>query len=312
MLVWDSGWVNMNLHFFDWSQRAPSSLPTLIFLHGMGGTGSIWRPIAASLEDQIRCIAPDQRGHGKSRPLTSEQLRHMSALDYGQDVLDLLESLHPHQGLQDFILVGHSMGARTALAVGHLLSRRASHPLRSKIRGTVCVDIGLQGSWGGGMGRPLAQFLETLPSEFASRADLKEWVTGRCPDPSIAQYLIAVSKNLADSNAEKWGFPFDQEAVLQTIAQAQPEPNLVGTRPQTQTLSPLADWALDLNDLQIPVTFLRGETSRVWSSSDYQNQKTLLESPLFHFEEWSQCGHGLPFEQRARFVEWLKKLVQLA
>lgn len=283
----------MNLHLNEWFPRGNFSpagrSPTFLFLHGMGGTGSIWRPIAAQLEDVYYCVAPDQRGHGQSRPVPTAEKNLWRATDYAQDLKQLFEE----RDWRDVTVIGHSMGARTSLALGHLF---LSDP--GRLRQVVCVDIGLKGAWGGGMGRPLADFLENLPREFADRKTMRDYLFAHCPDPAIAQYLSAVAKNLAPAGAaERWGFPFDHEDVVATIHQA---------NAGQQDSIPV--WTMELVGAGVPVTYLRGETSRVWSKEDYEAQRNQYRHPLLQFQEWENCGHGLPFEQRARFVEFVKSL----
>src|SRR6201987_2660632 len=96
MLVALKRMVNMELHFFKWMPRSnvqstELSRKMLIFLHGMGGTGQIWRPIAASLEEEFLCIAPDQRGHGQSRPIPASEANSFHASDYAKDIVQLIE-----------------------------------------------------------------------------------------------------------------------------------------------------------------------------------------------------------------------------
>lgn len=297
----------MKLQFSEWKPQILSGSGRFLFLHGMGGTGALWRPVAAQLEDQWICTAPDQRGHGRSRPVPEAEAKSFLALDYAQDVFETFFT--ESSGSPKTWIVGHSMGARTTLALLHLIAQH--HPAWiSKIAGAICVDIGLQGAWGGGMGRPLADFLERLPESFSNRADLKSYLNQNCPDPSIAQYLSAVAKNSGGPQGpENWGFPFDHQAIIETIHQANSSAReALAQDSRAQGLSRLADWALQAVDAGIPVTFLRGQTSRVWSSVDFQKQKSQLESPLFQFQEWENCGHGLPFEQRVRFVSFLQSL----
>jgi len=274
----------MKLHYFEWPNH-PSSTPNssssfpLVFLHGMGGTGQIWRPVTAALEDSFRCVALDQRGHGASRPVpVGEPGFH--AMDYARDVLETLSSLK----IERYFLISHSMGVRTALALAHLAPE--------KIAGIIAVDIGITSEWGGGIGLPLANFLEALPTEFPNRMELKNYVFKECPDPAIAQYLTAVAKKVNDS-PETWIFPFDHEALVKTIHQADD--------------APLGEWTLSALEEGIKITFLRGENSKVWLKPDYEAQKKQYVHPLLNFEEWEKCGHGLPFEQRAQFVEFIKK-----
>jgi pimeloyl-ACP methyl ester carboxylesterase len=279
--------VNMKLHYFEWS---PQILPTpnknpafpMIFLHGMGGTGSIWRPITAKLEDQFKCIALDQRGHGLSRPVPASE-PGFHADDYARDVIETLDEI----GIDRFFLIGHSMGVRTALDVARQIPKR--------VIGLVAVDIGISSAWGGGIGLPLASFMEALPSTFPNRSDLKNYVFEHCPDPAIAQYLTAVSKKISDA-PETWNFPFDHEALVKTIHQANE--------------AQLDQWVPDALNAGVSMTFLRGENSKVWLKHDYEAQRAKFVHPLLKFEEWENCGHGLPFEQRVRFVLFLESFVK--
>jgi pimeloyl-ACP methyl ester carboxylesterase len=175
------------------------------------------------------------------------------------------------------------MGVRTALA----LTRKEPE----KVAGVTAIDIGLTSDWGGGIGVPLANFLQNLPETFSSRPELRSHLFTHCPDPAIAQYLAAVSQKTSET-PEIWGFPFDHEALVKTIYQAHQ--------------APLKDWLFECLGKGVPFEFLRGSNSRVWLKEDYETQKQTLQHPLLKFEEWENCGHGLPFEQRNRFIDHLK------
>ena len=275
--------VKTSLNFFRWGPKSPeSSSIHLVFLHGMGGTGRIWRPIASALEDQFDCIAPDQRGHGGSQALPESESHQFHAEDYARDVSQLLRDL----GVSRYFLIGHSMGVRTALALAH------SEPER--VEKLVAIDIGLTREWGGGIGMPLAKFIENLPETFSDRKTLKDYLLSHCPDPAIAQYLSAVAQQ-SSPDPETWVFPFNHDALVKTIQQA--------------NQAPLDEWLKEVLEAQVPVWFLRGAHSKVWLKTDYERQKKSLIHPLLHFEEWENCGHGLPFEQRGRFVEFLRSFI---
>ncbi|NDG84997.1 MAG: alpha/beta hydrolase [Proteobacteria bacterium] len=280
-LVGLRGMVKMRLHFLRWSPENPHSTPaTLVFLHGMGGTGSIWRPIAAQLEGAFDCIAPDQRGHGTSRPVPVGEEERYHAEDYARDVSELLSEL----GIEKYFLIGHSMGVRTALA----LANREPE----KVRGVLAIDIGVSSDWGGGIGIPLANFIRNLPESFPDRPSMRSHLEANCPDPAIAQYLAAVAQKTC-IYPETWKFPFDHEALVKTIFQAHQ--------------APLKQWLLHALENGVPVRFLRGANSKVWLKDDYEAMKTTLIHPLLTLEEWENCGHGLPFEQRGRLIALLSR-----
>ena len=82
--------------------------PVVLCLHGFGMNAASWDPVASRLRETYRVLAMDQRGHGRTGRASSYD---QSALvgDVGR-VLDFLDLDHPP------LLVGHSYGARTALA----------------------------------------------------------------------------------------------------------------------------------------------------------------------------------------------------
>ncbi len=276
----------MLLHISHWPSQGPEN-SKFLFLHGMGGTGSLWRPIAAQLETSFSILAPDQRGHGKS-VVKNLEAEGFAPLDYARDVLETLQ----HLKWGPSIVVGHSMGVRTACALSHL---SAAHCL-----GLVLIDLNLEGSAGGGLGQTLYEFLQKLPDSYPSREQARKDMLKTCPDPSIVQYLLAVSLRKEDS--EEIYFPFQKAALLKTIEQAR--------------LSNLRDWIKQAANKNIPVLLLRGGESLVWSKDEFENDRRRLAHPQLKWVEISGTGHGLPFEKRKTFIEtvldWAreKKLVR--
>jgi pimeloyl-ACP methyl ester carboxylesterase len=83
--------------------------PPLLFLHHFGGSSRSWRGVIDRLSHRYRCIAPDLPGFGTAAdrpgPFTTA-----AAADV---IIALIEAL----ALQDYRIVGHSMGGKIALAV---------------------------------------------------------------------------------------------------------------------------------------------------------------------------------------------------
>ncbi|MBD2752156.1 alpha/beta fold hydrolase [Spirosoma validum] len=81
----------------------------LVFLHYFGGSSLEWQAVIDHLSDQYRCLAIDLRGCGDSEaPETG-----YSVDDMADDVAALLRELH----IQQFVLIGHSMSGKVALAL---------------------------------------------------------------------------------------------------------------------------------------------------------------------------------------------------
>ncbi len=80
----------------------------LVFLHYFGGSSRSWDEVTARLPD-FRCIAPDLRGFGDSQAPDNGY----SVDEQADDIAALIEAL----GVECFVLVGHSMGGKIALAL---------------------------------------------------------------------------------------------------------------------------------------------------------------------------------------------------
>ncbi|CAM3156836.1 alpha/beta fold hydrolase [Stackebrandtia soli] len=78
--------------------------PALMLLHGGGGHMDHWLPVVPYLAEEYRIVTPELRGHGRSGdgPI---------ALD---GFLADLEVVRDHLGLNDFAVVGHSLGGMLA------------------------------------------------------------------------------------------------------------------------------------------------------------------------------------------------------
>lgn len=273
----------MELSFQLWKAQE-SEKAKITFLHGMGGTGALWRPIVAGIENHFSCLALDQRGHGKSRVAHTPGARtgpRYTPLDYGQDVVETLDKL----SFRPSWFVGHSMGVRTACAAAHLQPEWT--------RGLVLVDLGFSGVAGGGLGDGLAQFLRTLPMEFESREEARQFMMENCPDPSISQYLMAVSVRTPEGGLT---FPFDKAALIATIEAARD--------------TSVSTWVQELGERRTPILVLRGAQSLVWSHEEFEAEKAqFIDIPSIRFEEVPGAGHGLPFEKRAEFVAMIQEFV---
>ena len=82
----------------------------ILFLHGGPGAGIAPSHRRLFNPDRFRCVLFDQRGSGQSRPFASIESNTTDAL------IDDIEALRNHLGVEKFILFGGSWGSTLALA----------------------------------------------------------------------------------------------------------------------------------------------------------------------------------------------------
>ncbi|TNH05820.1 alpha/beta fold hydrolase [Testudinibacter sp. TR-2022] len=94
------------------SQGDNHTLPTLIFLHGMFGDLNNLGILARAYADHFPLLRIDLRNHGHSF--------HHSEMNYELMAHDVIRLIH-HLKLERLILIGHSMGGKTAMQIAALL-----------------------------------------------------------------------------------------------------------------------------------------------------------------------------------------------
>jgi pimeloyl-[acyl-carrier protein] methyl ester esterase len=110
----DSGYLNY--------EDAGSGIP-VVFVHGWGMSGRVWRYQMEALSRRFRVITLDLRGHGRSGTACS-----CTMSDFADDVVFLFDRLR----LRNAVAVGWSMGVQVLL--------QAFSGLRESLRGMVLVS----------------------------------------------------------------------------------------------------------------------------------------------------------------------------
>ena len=121
---------------------APAGAPTLVFLHANGFHGGVYRQLLGPLAGEVRILAPDLRGHGRTA-LPADPAALTGWGTYRDDVLALLDAREPGP----VWMAGHSLGG----VVSTLLAVEAPE----RVRGLVLVDPVFLPRWVIGLARAL-------------------------------------------------------------------------------------------------------------------------------------------------------------
>ncbi|MBL8079299.1 MAG: alpha/beta hydrolase [Anaerolineales bacterium] len=112
MNQWNSDYIHINKLKLHYTRTGNGHQPPLILLHGVTDDGLCWTRLAQSLEADYDVIMLDARGHGHS----DAPKRGYNAAHQAKDLAGFIAKLN----LQHPNILGHSMGAATALAFAGL------------------------------------------------------------------------------------------------------------------------------------------------------------------------------------------------
>lgn len=171
--------------------------PAVVFLHGLMGRGRNFLSAAKALEDEYRCFLVDLPNHGSS-PWTED----FDYEDMGQAVIEFIENVVlPETGEDSVVLLGHSMGAKTAMVAAlrkpqlfTALIVEDMSPVSSKDSNFVPLLSALAGL-----------DLEALSSRSQADAELEE---AGVSDPTVRGFLL---QNLRRSDS---GFEFQANVKM--------------------------------------------------------------------------------------------------
>ncbi|HEX2394421.1 MAG TPA: alpha/beta fold hydrolase [Bacteroidales bacterium] len=172
--------------------RKSGSGKPIIILHGLYGSGDNWYSIAREISGTNTVYLVDQRNHGNSP--------HNPVHDYKSLSDDLNEFMHAHH-IDKSILIGHSMGGKTALAFGLI------HP--EMVEKMIVVDISPLGysedseSPESHLHRHIITSLQAIDiHNINNRGEADRQLTASISSPMIRQFLLKSLKRKHDGKFE--------------------------------------------------------------------------------------------------------------
>ena len=199
--------VNTNgikLHYIEWGDPAS---PPLVALHGLRGHAHTWDSFSEPMSSQYHIYSFSQRGRGDSDWAPGGDYTGAAFLADIEGAIDAL-------GLDNFVLMGHSMGGRNSMLYA------GTHP--EKVRKLILVDIAPEGDPRGGA--RIRQEMINAKEEFDSFEDLMEAqkrANPLCPEDVLRRRTTYQSKVLPNG---KIGWRYDLEVRQQWREDRRPAP----------------------------------------------------------------------------------------
>ena len=252
-----------------YSRKVGENGPDFVVLHGLFGSGKNWRSFAGSLEDDFQVWTLDARNHGDSP--------HADSMSYQQMAEDVARFFAENE-LKNVILLGHSMGGKTAMQLALQFPDRIAALIVVDIA-PVCYDhLHKQ--------LKLIEAMQELHLAVEmSRSEIEKKLALKIPEKRLLSFLMT---NLNRQNGQ-----FQWRIGLEQIAAGMPE---LLNYPELKSV------------FKGPVQFIGGENS-AYLKFEYHAliRKYFPESRITMLEN---CGHWLHVEQPAAFQKTVNEFLQ--
>jgi esterase len=236
----------------------------LIILHGLFGSSDNWMSIAKELKDDFKIYLVDQRNHGQSP--------HSDEFNYKLLSEDLKDFIEKHQ-IADPIVIGHSMGGKTAMNFA------VHYP--DNLKALVVVDIAPK-DYKVHHDTILDGLLAIPVNSLSTRNEADEVLSEYVPDLGVRQFLL---KNLSRNANGGFEWKLNLKSIDANI-------EIIGQGMQYN------------GSYSGPSFFIRGRNSRYIQDEDREQIKKIFpKSNLVTIED---AGHWIHAEKPTEFLSALR------
>lgn len=258
----------LRFHYLDWEQAGARKI---LFLHGSRLTAHTFDLVCLALRDRFCCLSVDSRGHGDTE--------WASDADYRPETR-VAEALVDHLGLNDFVLVGMSMGGGTAIGYAGRHSER--------LRGLVLVDTGAGNE--NPQARPGAVRLRDFnngPGVFATLDDAIERAISFNPARDRRLLRRSLIHSLRQRPDGQWQWKYDREGFAQ--------------HPPDTGPARAADLRDSLSRIGCPALVLRGARSDMFTDEDAETVVRIV--PNGRWVRIAAAGHTIQGDNPRGMIE---------
>jgi pimeloyl-ACP methyl ester carboxylesterase len=254
----------LRLRYRDWGGRGRPCLA----LHGSAAHAHWWDPVAPLLHRDLRVLALDWRGHGRS---SWPHLPAYRSEDFAADLAAVIARLR----LESVVVAGHSMGGQAALAFA------AWHP--GALARLIVVDAKPASSL-----RHLAEARargDRPRPEFPTRAAALRRFRLSPPETTASPDLLRTigARGIARLGPGRWAYRFDPACA--------------------RTRVPVDAWPL-LPRITVPTLIVRGEGSTVLPRGMAERMAKLI--PSARLEEIPGAYHHVTLDAPAALAECMR------
>lgn len=254
--------------------------PPFIILHGLYGSSDNWVSTGRKLSANYEVYLVDQRNHGKS-PHSPQHNYHLLK----EDLLEFMDK----QSIDKAIILGHSMGGKTAMFFA------VDYPER--VNNLIVADIS-----------PIAYknkkstqllFHSTIINAMLhidfkhvkNREDIDQMLSSSIPSERVRQFLL---KNVSRTKDNQFKWSLNLESISNELENIMDGLTIENFK--------------DGNGITgFPVLFIKGEKSDYIESTDREAIKTVF--PFAEIETIPNAGHWLHAEQPKLFLEIIQNFL---
>lgn len=244
--------------------------PPLIIIHGLYGSSDNWVSIGKQLAENFEVYLIDQRNHGRSPHSPDHNYQLLK-----EDLREFMDS----QSIEKAIIIGHSMGGKTAMFFAVDYPERVSR--------LIVADISPR-SYKTTNSSQLLSHEDIIRAMFnldfygiESRDEIDEILSKSIPEERIRQFLL---KNVKRSKDNSYSWSINIRAIKNELE------NIMDGLPKDQQ-----------EVIGFPVLFLKGEKSEYIQDEDRKMIQKIF--PVADIENIPNAGHWLHAEQPEIFLE---------
>ena len=253
----------------------------LIILHGLYGSGTNWLSIANKLSSLCEVYLVDQRNHGQSPHADSHSYPLLM-----DDLVELVDDL----GMKKVMLLGHSMGGKTAMYFATQHPGRVSKLMVADISPLPYMRNDMEAQQIYSHQQIISALLAIELKQQRSLGEIDDDLSHYLPDKRLRQFLL---KNLYRQSGRPYRWRLNLEVLLHSLD------NMVD--------------GLSFDEFsvqgfsQFPVLFLKGEQSAYIGPEDEVAIRSLF--PGAEIAGIPDAGHWLHAEQPEMFVKLVKSFI---